>query len=201
MPSPISHTLAGFCGYILMHPQVKRHQRRGLLLSAVLTANLADFDMLPGLMVGDPGAFHRQWTHSLTAAILTGLVFGQLTRYLELPKGRWGIWAAGLYAGHVLLDMLVADVRPPAGVQLLWPFSMGYYISPITVFASFNYFDPNLGFVRALLSVQNLFAVLREIALIVPFVGVSAYLRGRARDRVSSIDNHLNDISGQKPGL
>ncbi|MDJ0704364.1 MAG: metal-dependent hydrolase [Leptolyngbyaceae cyanobacterium MO_188.B28] len=190
MPSPIGHTLAGFCGYVLMHQPVKRHQRRWLLLSVILTANLADFDMLPGLMMGDPGAFHRQWTHSLTAAIAAGIVFSQLARYLKLPKGRWGIWAAGLYAGHVLLDMLVTDVRPPAGVQLLWPFSMAYYISPITVFASFNYFDPTLGFVKTLLRAQNLFAILRESLLIAPLIGVSAYLRGRARDRVSSKKNH-----------
>ena len=159
-----------------MHYQVSRHQRRWLLLSAVLTANLPDLDMLPGLLMGDPGVFHRQWTHSLTLAIAAGIVFSQLARDWKFPKGRWGIWAAGLYAGHVLLDMLVADVRPPAGVQLLWPFSMAYYISPITVFASFHYFDPNLGVAQTILSTQNLSAVLREIALIAPFVGISAYL-------------------------
>ena len=177
MPSPIGHTLAGFCGYILIHQQVRRYQRCWLLLSAVLAANLPDLDMLPGLMVGDPGVFHRQWTHSLTLAIVTGVLFGQLARYWKLTRGRWAIWATGLYASHVLLDMLVADGRPPAGVQLLWPFSTAYYISPITLFASFNYFDPNLSIVQTLLNAQNLFAILREIALIAPFWFVSAHLQ------------------------
>ena len=57
------------------------------------------------------------------------------------------------------------------------PDSEAYFISPITPFAGFHYFDPELGIVRTLLSVKNIATVLREILLMAPFVGLACCLR------------------------
>ena len=77
-----------------------------------------------------------------------------------------------MYLSHVVLDLLVNDPSPPFGVQLLWPFSELYFISPITPFAGFDYFDPAAGVVRTLLSSHNLTTMFREILLMAPFVGL-----------------------------
>lgn len=174
MPSPVGHTLAGVCGFIVARPQVPHRQRPWLFFGSVFVANLPDLDILPGLLLfGDPRTFHHQASHSLMAAVVTGFLVAILAGRCNLNRIRWGLWAAGLYASHVLLDFLVDDPMPPFGVQALWPFSEAYFISPITPFAGFHYFDPELGMVRTLFSAQNLVTVLREILLMVPFVGMA----------------------------
>jgi inner membrane protein len=144
--------------------------RRWLLLASVAIANLPDIDILPGLLLGDPRAFHRQGSHSLIAALAVGGLVALLVRHWQLNRIRWGIWAAVLYTSHIILDMLVADPSPPRGIQLLWPFSETYFSFPISLFGRFDYFDPNLGMVRSILSLQNVFTVLREIIVMSPLV-------------------------------
>lgn len=177
MPSPVGHTIAGFCGYILALNYVSKSQQRQLLLSSVLIANLPDLDMIPGLLLlGNPGAFHRQATHSFIVAALIGIAVAFL---FKNSKKWWLFWITGLYASHIFLDILVADIIPPSGVQALWPLSQEYFVSPITIFGSFSYFNPDLGIVRTLLSPQNLVTVLQEIVLIIPLVGLSWFLMKR----------------------
>jgi inner membrane protein len=197
MPSPIGHTIAGLCGVMLVPQTLSLGERRWLLLASVAIANLPDIDILPGLLLGDPRAFHRQGSHSLTAALAVGglvALLGSvlkvdfswakrrknqpsqpvlnyaLVKYWKLNPIRWGVWAAALYASHIVLDMLVADPSPPRGIQLLWPLSETYFSFPISLFGRFDYFDPSLGMVRSILSLQNVFTVLREIILMVPLV-------------------------------
>lgn len=183
MPSPVGHTLAGLCGFILVRQYVAPRQRLQLLFGSVFIANMPDLDILPGLLLGDPRAFHRQGMHSLTAAAMTGVLVALLAKRWNLKKIQWGIWAAEVYASHILLDMLLDDPSPPFGVQALWPFSKIYFISPVTVFARFDYFDPALGMVRTMLSAHNFVTVLQEIVLLIPFVGLTWYFFGKSYSR------------------
>lgn len=176
MPSPVGHTLAGLCGFILGRQHVAPHQRLQLLLASVAIANLPDIDILPGLLLaGDPRVFHRQGMHSLIVAALIGGLVALLVRRWKLPRIRWGIWAVGLYASHILLDMLTSDSRPPFGVQAFWPFSQAYFISPVSLFGGFDYFDPELSVIKTILSVHNFVTVLTEMVVIIPLAGLAWY--------------------------
>ena len=135
---------------------------------------MPDLDILPGLVLGDPRAFHHQGTHSIVAAAGFGILISLLSGMWSSARLKWGIWAAGIYASHVLLDLLGDDLIPPFGVQLLWPFSEEYFISPVTIFRSV-YFGHSIPLTQTLSSVKNLFAALQEILLISPFVALSWY--------------------------
>lgn len=187
MPSPIGHTLAGLCGFTLMSPSVSKSQRLYLLLGSVIVSNAPDLDTLPGLfLAGDPRTYHRLAAHSLTAAVIAGVIMLFLARRWKLKYPvYWGCWAAGLYVSHVLLDMLVADGRAPYGVQLLWPFSQGSFIAPFTPFSGFDYFDPGGNIISTIFSLPNLQAAIWETILITPFVLLSQYfLKTRWRSQL-----------------
>jgi inner membrane protein len=163
---------------MLVHRRAARPRRTWLLLMSVGIANLADFDILLGLLLlGDPRAFHHQGTHSLTAAVMVGCVVAALTKLWKGDGLRWGVWAGGVYLSHVFLDLLVNDPSPPFGAQVLWPFSDAYFISSVTPFRGFDYFDPERGMVRALLSVSNIGTCLWEAILMAPMVGIGWYVR------------------------
>ena len=176
MPSPVGHALAGVCGFMVVQKHLVPHRQKWLLFGAVVLASLPDFDFLPGLLLGDPRSFHHQGTHSLAAVAIVSLVAGGVARRWKLNGTAWGFWAGGLYLSHLVLDFLVNDPSPPFGVQLLWPFSESYFISPITLFARFDYFDPAVGMLTPLLSFHNLGAMLQEIALMAPFLGLAWYI-------------------------
>ena len=204
MPSPVGHTLAGVCGFIVAQKHIVSHRQKWLLFGAVVLASLPDFDFLPGLLLGDPRSFHHQGTHSLAAVAIGSLVAGGVARRWKLNGAAWGIWAGGLYLSHVVLDLLVNDPTSPFGVQLFWPFSHLYFISPITLFSRFDYFDPAVGTLRALLSRTNFTTIVFEAMILTPFVGV-AWIVGRWGSR--RYDTKQNEItvkpsrSGSRPPL
>jgi inner membrane protein len=178
MPSPIGHTIAGFCGLLLAPKGAIPKPPLNTLLASVVLANLPDIDILPGLFLGNPAIFHRQGTHSIAASILVGILVSILSRWNRASAKfiRLGVWATALYFSHIVLDLLVTDPSPPRGLQLFWPFSDAYFISPITVFGGFNYFNPEMGMLRSILRANNLITVLREIALMMPIYLCVHYL-------------------------
>jgi hypothetical protein len=89
------------------------------------------------------------------------------------------------YASHLITDWLGQDARLPAGVQLLWPFSDAWYISPWGVFHATDirgFFTP-----RTMLS--NAMTIFRECILLAPvtFVAwrVCRYRKMTSRDHTS----------------
>lgn len=190
MPSPIGHSLAGLCGYMVARNNVDPPCRGWFLCGTVTLANLADLDFLAGLLLGDLSAYHHQATHSLLAVAVVILLVGFVAGGRKLNEIGWGLWAGGLYLSHIILDMLVNDPSPPFGVQLLWPFSQAYYIAPITPFARFDYIDPAAGILAAVLSTHNLGTVQRELILVSPLIAVTWLLgkfcgRGYLQNRTS----------------
>jgi len=108
-------------------------------------------------------AQHRAITHSVGAVaavfIVAAVVTGQVTSKVQSAKWnvqstcevesgsevqrdifsvervlRIAVICAAAYASHLLLDWLAVDRRAPYGLQLLWPFSDGWYISGLDVF-------------------------------------------------------------------
>ncbi|MGL5080908.1 MAG: metal-dependent hydrolase [Microcoleaceae cyanobacterium] len=171
MPSPIGHTLAGLCGFILVQPTMSRSQRVPLLILTTVIANLPDIDILLGLILaGDPFIYHRQGTHSLIAALLVGGLVAGLTQVFNLKWPRVGVWVTGLYLSHLFLDMLVSDQYPPAGVQGFWPLSQSYLIFPITLFGGLQFSEGGRGLLGALFNPNNLLTLMREIVILLPVV-------------------------------
>lgn len=179
MPSPVGHSLAGVCGYILAQPQIPKLHRLSVFFASIFIANSPDLDIFVGLFLrGDPGIFHRQASHSLIVAILVGLLTALIAKILHFKQ--WNILAIsvwGLYTSHILLDLLVTD-EPPGGTQAFWPFSSDYFVSPITIFGGFDYGGSGLfEFLFSLLTWQNLLTILQEIIILTPCIGLTVYLQ------------------------
>jgi len=170
MPSPVGHSLAGLCVFMVAQNHVNIRRGGWFLVGSVVIANLADLDFLPGLLLANLPSFHHQGTHSIITAVATGLITASLARRWNLNGMVWGIWGGGLYLSHIILDLLVNDPSPPFGVQLLWPFSETYFISPITPFASFDYYNLTIGILGSLFSVHNLNTIIKEIVLMAPLL-------------------------------
>ena len=177
MPSPVGHSLAGLCGYLLAKNGPTSHRREYLLLGSIVIANLPDLDLAPRLLFGDVSLLHRQWTHSLVAALGFGLLIGIFARWWKTDGIFYGVWGGAVYLSHIVLDMLLNDPSPPHGVQLLWPFSESYFMSPVTPFTSFSY--SNLGIIGMFFVPHNIATMARELVLMAPWVGLAAYIGRR----------------------
>lgn len=182
MPSPVGHSLAGLCGYFLArHRASGKLSKPQLLIGSILLSNLPDFDMVPGLLLfGEPARFHRQASHSFITAVVVGAIVSIIMKRFKV-RGRWFGWIAGLYVIHILIDMMVVDPSPPSGVQAFWFFTTEYFILPLQIFASFKYTSVGQGLIRTVFSFHNLMTVLREIAILAPFVLLTWYLTRKAR--------------------
>ena len=161
---------------MLAQNRVVTHRQRWLLIGSVVIANLPDVDFLPGILLDDPRFFHHQATHSLVAVVMVSLLTGAIASWWKLNRIGWGVWGGGLYLSHLVLDFLVNDPTPPFGVQFLWPFSKTYFISPITPFRRFDYFDSTVGVLASLLSLYNFGTIVWELVLMSPLVGLAFYI-------------------------
>ena len=179
MPSPLGHSLAGLCGYLLAKEGSASPRREYFLFGSMVIANLPDLDLVPRLLLGDSSSLHRQWTHSLIAALAFGLLIAALAKAWKGSGIFYGLWGGALYLSHIVLDMLLDDPSPPHGVQLLWPFSDSYFMFHFTPFASFSYGHPNVGIITMFFLPHNLATMGRELVLMTPWVGLGAYIGPR----------------------
>jgi hypothetical protein len=118
-----------------------------------------DLDLLVGA--------HRGPSHSLGFTIIIwGLAYA-LTR-----RGLLAAALAAAYASHTLLDWMSKDTTAPIGSMALWPFSHGYYESDLHLFTAISrkYWHP--GFWQ-----HNVFAILREVAIVAPVLVAVAWWR------------------------
>jgi membrane-bound metal-dependent hydrolase YbcI (DUF457 family) len=78
---------------------------------------------------------HNHETHSLTAAILAGLLAAAVLRALQVARASALGLATGLaWTTHVVLDFLNRDTNPPIGIMALWPWSDDFYKVPWPIF-------------------------------------------------------------------
>ncbi len=128
-----AHAVGGYLAYEAVRP-AGRH-RPALLAAAVVLANAPDFDFLPGIVLGRPGAFHRGVSHTVLAAAAVAVAAGLLAAWRRWgPRpGWWARFAALAYGSHLVLDFFTVDVVAPHGARFLWPFWDAWLISPLTV--------------------------------------------------------------------
>ena len=130
MPYPVVHSYAG---YSLYKVSKGKDEKWSWLLTClfILTANLADFDFLPGILIHQPQLFHRGVSHSLGAALICGLIAGSA---IALWKKRSFVKsfcvASAVYFSHVVLDYFWGH-GPDAAMPIFWPLSSAKFISPL----------------------------------------------------------------------
>jgi membrane-bound metal-dependent hydrolase YbcI (DUF457 family) len=142
-----------------IHASVSAARIQALKTAApfALLAAAPDLDLLANA--------HSTYTHSIGAALITGIAA------LVLTRGRWpAALAAAIAVGtHALLDWLGSDTTPPIGIMALWPWSTSFYQSTLHVFGAVSrrYWQPEF-------YVANTWTVVREMAILVP-VAAAAY--------------------------
>jgi hypothetical protein len=168
MATPIGHLLAGAAIGTLMSRG--SNLPRAIVIGG-LAAIAADFDFIPGILIGNPGRFHHAQSHSVTFAVLAGIVAGLVATQSRL---RWALLVGLGYASHLILDFLTFDDSVPQGIPILWPFVRGVFQSPITLF-------PNVAWgSHSLITTQNLDLLIRELGFIGSlFIGALCYMRRR----------------------
>ncbi len=181
MPTPAGHTLAALAAGTWSRPLSRHSLADPWLWLAILSANAADLDFLPGVVLGNESLFHRGASHSIGGAMLFGAAVFALALVLS-GSGRTAsralLLSAGLYGGHLLLDFFGRDPGPPYGIQLFWPLSVHYYPAPAEVFPHLDRHPFDLSVVRRAVPV-----VAVEAALLGPVVLLADRL-ARRRERL-----------------
>ena len=126
----------------------------------------------------------------IAAALLFGLlvrvVVGMVSGNLGQARG-WAVSGTLMYASHVLLDYLAADESPPLGLQLMWPFTDEFFISPVSVFMKFMHDTQGAdmwGMISGMFIVHNFHAVVLESVLLLPLLLISVIIRKRINSKI-----------------
>ena len=203
MPSPVGHAIGGLAvawaadlvpgvrGWRTAAPTASFARRSG----GALTLVCAGLGVLP-----DADLFlttHRTVTHSVVAAFVVTIVAAAVTGWVTRERGaaaaspavrrgplvvRIALMCGAAYATHLLLDWLAVDRTPPAGIQLLWPFSPHWFISGLDIFPQTER--------RQFLSLPsmrtNLVSLVWESATLLPVLGLLWLIRIKALARLAA---------------
>jgi membrane-bound metal-dependent hydrolase YbcI (DUF457 family) len=165
MASLVAHSFAGFWGFLVFAKQMKivlREQWRKYLRQLcilVLVANLADFDLIPSLLLHKD--FHHRASHSLLATILASLVLARIWKIAESFWRSFAIYFVA-YGSHLLIDFFTGSrlgwsVRGD-GLPLFWPWPRSRLHSSVVLF-----YGLRNGSISATFSVANLRAVCNDV--------------------------------------
>jgi membrane-bound metal-dependent hydrolase YbcI (DUF457 family) len=106
----------------MLGEDLPRDVRKPIIWGMLLFASVApDFDIVINLFrSGNAFAKHGSYSHSLLLAPIFGVLFACAIKciYRQARPGKVFMIGAGLYALHVMMDLLTHDSR---GVSLLWP--------------------------------------------------------------------------------
>lgn len=136
MPSPIAHAAAGFAIYRLW-PKKGGATRpiRGvvppMLAACVALSLLPDMDAAVGILLGDLGRFHNNFTSSPVFGTLVALCVGGVVRLFRKSTGAQALLLTFVcYQTHILMDFFTMG----RGLMLLWPISSQRVTPPIHLF-------------------------------------------------------------------
>lgn len=138
MPSPIVHTTLGYIIYRLFRMRVPNQFNKQLWLLPLLLiitvgiSLLPDLDSVAGILAGDFGRYHNNFTHSFFVGIGVAIIFASSV-WLVMKKEFW-VWFVICFLGyslHILMDFLTFGGR---GVMLFWPLSLERFESPVKIF-------------------------------------------------------------------
>ena len=184
MATPVGHSIIGLaCGRFYGSTTIGPSWR--WYLFAIVAANAADFDFLPGLLIGDINRYHQLASHSILVALLFGgLVTLAAWRHTSNPV-KWGVLSSIIYATHLVVDCFTNDIRAPHGIPLFWPFSQEHFIMPVTLFGGVKHGVPGQSIsvvIGEIFSWHNFKGIALEVVVLSPLLILSwaiAILRAR----------------------
>jgi inner membrane protein len=180
MPTPIGHSLAGYLIFTARNSHENQLKWTDMLV-AVIIANMADLDIIPGILVGNANKFHHGITHSIGFAVIVGLLAGLL--FFIIKRKNFLLYFSLFffsYFSHVLLDYLAADTKAPFGEQLFWPISQIYVLSPIPIFSDVHKASDSSVFLQSLFNWHNFRTIVIECAILIPII----YLTKLAKNKL-----------------
>jgi membrane-bound metal-dependent hydrolase YbcI (DUF457 family) len=133
VPSPIAHGLVGLSIHILASRSEVELRDRWRLALTVGAALAPDLDL--AFRFVDGRNHHNNELHSLGFALVAAAAAAIVLRLLRWPRALPLALVVGLaWCSHLLIDYLNVDTHPPIGLMALWPFSRGYFKSPLPIF-------------------------------------------------------------------
>ncbi len=144
MASPIVHLAAGYLGYRLLsrlgytRELASRTGRCCLLGTCLFAAMLPDIDSVVGILAGDLGKYHNQFTHSLFFGSVVTFVAG-MALWICRYNRPWhaALFVLASYWVHLGLDWFTHG----RGVKLFWPFLEDRFLSPVIIFFGVKWSD------------------------------------------------------------
>lgn len=131
----------------------------------ILAANLADLDLIPGLLLGNHNLFHRTYSHSISGALLFAALVYTTCWWLEHRRPvRMTVLMFTAYGSQLLLDWLSYDPGPVSGIPLLLPFSQDHFMADPVLFLNIERDNA----LSAAVIIHNIKAVLLEVAILGP---------------------------------
>ena len=173
MPTPVAHSLAGIT--IALLTSRKRPVDPKFFAASAVAASFADVDFGISFLLGRN--VHHYFTHSIGFTLLFAGVAYLTARAFARDRPAFDALVLGVaYLSHILLDLLSEDTAAPYGLQLFWPLSGEFYISPILVFD-----DIWRGTLAKLFGLHNWLAVGREVLIVGPPAALAFWwwMRGR----------------------
>lgn len=163
MASPAAHSLTGAIIYFAFKSRHRLAARD--LWWLILAANIADFDLIPGMLTGDHALFHRTLSHSVLGSLLFAFIVYVICRWRNHHSpGRFTLLMFTAYASQLMVDWLSLDTGPPAGLPLFWPFDDEHYMASPTVFLNIE----RTGLFSPEVIIHNIKAVILEIVILGP---------------------------------
>lgn len=190
MPTPVGHALGGLAIYLAAKDR-PIPEDVAFAVTCLGVSVLPDLDFAIGPFAGR--SYHHYFSHSIGFAALFAVVTYAIARGLRRtrPFRDTGVLLA-VYLSHIFLDLLGKDTTPPLGVQLFWPFSAAFHISPVFVFG-----EVWRGTLGKLFGLHNWMTVAREVLVLSP---VCALLWWRARGDTSPTARATAASSPAPPG-
>jgi len=168
MSTPVGHTLFGL-SIFLGSPFWDRWKWFRAVLFVLVVANLPDLDIFIGFVSGSPNQYHQHFSHSLFFAVLISILTGILYQLYQKKAGfRMGLLTLMILLSHDFLDFLGRDSSYPYGIQLFWPFSQDFYLSPVQIVRSVSKSSSSGTFIQSLFCRHNALTVASELAVFLP---------------------------------
>lgn len=140
--------------------------RRVEMFICILIANAPDIDFLFGIFAGNLNRYHHLGTHTLGWALLTAFCIWLYGRFALKNHPALAFWFVFLLiASHLVVDIFTADTTPPYGIMFAWPFTDGYWHSPVSIFPTVS--KKTFGDIFSLYNLKN---AGREFLILLPFV-------------------------------
>jgi hypothetical protein len=129
MAFPILHSMVGLAVYRSAKIQ-QRSWQKAFFFAFLATA--ADFDYLPGVLVGHPLLFHHTITHSLGATFACGLIAASITRLWSKQSFiKMFLLFSAAYFSHIAVDLF-----SPWPMPVFWPLQPVDLVKQIRTFQS-----------------------------------------------------------------